>query len=105
MPEITVVAVITATPESAAEVEEALRTLVAATHGEEGCLTYSLQRAADNPAKFVTVEKWASKEALDGHFTSPHMAAAGAAMQRLAEPPVVVVGETVPLGDPAKGTF
>jgi quinol monooxygenase YgiN len=105
MSEITVVAIITATPESAADVEKALSTLVEATHTEEGCLTYSLQRAVDDPTKFVTVEKWASKEALDGHFVSPHMAAVGQAMGQLAEPPTIVICNPIPLGDPAKGLF
>ena len=102
---VTVVAIITAKPEGADEVEQALRTLVAAVHSEDGCLTYSLQRAKDNPAKFITIEKWESQAHLDKHFTSPNMAAVGSAMQNLAEPPVIVMGSTIPIGDPAKGTF
>ena len=48
MSEISTVALITAKEGSADVVEQALRTLAAATHDEEGCLHYSLHRGVQD---------------------------------------------------------
>jgi quinol monooxygenase YgiN len=99
---LSVVAVITAQPDAAEEVFAALKGLGEATHTEEGCLVYSVARVVGDPAKFITIEKWTSQEALDGHLNSPHMAGMADAMKKLAEAPIILPGFPVELGDPAK---
>ena len=75
-----VIAVIPGKPEAADEVREALTTLVAATRQEEGCVSYDLNESTAVPGTFVTDEVWTDQAALDGHMTTPHIAAAFAAV-------------------------
>lgn len=74
------IAVIPGKPEAADAVREALSTLAAATRQEEGCVSYELNESAATPGTFVTVEVWRDQAALDGHMTTPHIAAAFAAV-------------------------
>ena len=99
-------AVITGVPGSGDRLEELLVELAAGTHAEEGCLLYSLQRAVENPDQFVTVEKWTSQEALDGHLSSPHVQAALAgAGEILAGPPMIIPTRPVAAGDAEKTRY
>ncbi len=99
-------AVITGVPGSGDRLESMLIELAAGTHTEAGCLLYSLQRAVENPDQFVTVEKWTSKEALDGHMASPHLQAALAgAGEILAGPPMIIATLPVTAGDAAKARY
>lgn len=91
MPELTVVAVLTAKPEAADAIRDGMAKLTAAARTEDGCISYDLFVDSGNPARFVTVEKWASQEALDAHFASPAMAEAGASFTGLDGAPVIVV--------------
>lgn len=103
---ISTVAIITAKPGSGDEVETILSTLAEATHGEEGCQLYSLQRGIEDSNVFVTIEKWDSAEALAGHMASEHIATAlGAAGELLAEPPRIVPASPVGVGETGKGAF
>ncbi len=79
MSELQVVATIPAKPEAADAIREALKTLVAATLEEQGCLAYELFESASAPGTFVTVERWVDSAALDAHMAMPHVAAAFAA--------------------------
>ncbi len=100
------VAVITAKPESADEVAALLSQLAADTHGEAGCILYSLQRGLQDPSVFVTVEKWESQEALQQHLASPHVGAVLAkAGDLLAAAPQIIATEHVEAGDPAKNSY
>ncbi len=76
MSEISTVVIITAKPGSGPDVEQALRTLAAATHAEPGCLLFSLQQGMRDPDVFVTVEKWDSLDSLETHLASDHLAEA-----------------------------
>ncbi|MEO8889391.1 MAG: putative quinol monooxygenase [Jatrophihabitantaceae bacterium] len=106
MSEINTIAIITAKPGSADAVEQALRTLAEATHGEQGCIRYTLNRGLQDPNVFVTIEKWRSQEDLDGHMASPHVAATfAAAGEHLAAAPVIVPAEALSVGDAAKSAF
>lgn len=106
MSEISTVAVITAKPGSGPFVESALRELAVATHAEEGCLLYSLQRGLADENVFVTVEKWTSQEALDQHLASPHVQAAiAAANEHLAAPLQIIPTQLLEAGDEAKRTY
>ena len=90
MPDIDVVALITAKPGSEDAVREALSELVEPTRAEEGCIDYYLTVSAADPTVFVTVERWRSQENLDAHMRTPHIAAAfAAAGEHLAAPPAI----------------
>ena len=98
------VAVIAGKPGTGDQLEAALRELAAATHDEEGCLQYSLQRGLAEPDTFVTVEKWRSQDDLDAHMQTPHIAAAlGVATDLLARDIVIVPTTVLDVGE--KGTF
>ena len=58
MSEVVVVAVAQAAPGKQAEAEVLLRSAIAPTHAEEGCITYALHRDAADPTRFVYVERW-----------------------------------------------
>lgn len=106
MAELSTVAVITGKPGTGDVLEEALRALAEETHGEDGCVLYSLQRGIRDRDTFVTVEKWESAGHLDAHLASPHVAAAlTAAADLLAEPPRIVATEPLTVGDPAKAAY
>lgn len=106
MSTINTTAVLTAKPEAADEVQTILTTLAEATHGETGCLLYSLQRGVEDRNVFVTVEKWTSLDALHEHLGSAHVAAAlERAGDLLSVPPQVIATEELPAGDPAKNTY
>jgi quinol monooxygenase YgiN len=101
-----VIAHLQVTPGHEAEVEAALSELVDATHGEAGCQTYALHRDPDDPGAYTFVERWTSMVALENHRHQPHMAAfAEKAGALLAAPPDIRVVESVPLGDPMKGSL
>ncbi len=106
MSEISTVAIIKAKPENADDIAAGLIALATATHAEPGCILYSLQRGVEDPNTFVTIEKWESMEALQGHMHSPHMAEAMKVLGgALAESPIIVPGTALPAGDPAKSAF
>ena len=72
---IAVVATFQARPGKEVELKQALISLVAPTRQEAGCLNYDLHASPEDPAKFLFHENWASKELLDAHLKSPHIAA------------------------------
>jgi quinol monooxygenase YgiN len=74
MPNLDVVALITAKPGSEVIVEEALQRLVVASRGDRGCISYDLYASESVPGTFVTIEAWGSREDLDTHMASPHIA-------------------------------
>ena len=72
---ITVVATFEARPGKEAELKKALLSLPGPTRKEAGCINYDLHILPENPAKFLFYENWTSKELLDAHLKSPHIAA------------------------------
>ena len=83
-----VVATIIALAGSHDVVRTALTDLVAATRTEEGCVSYELFESAASAGTFITVETWRSAADLAEHMTTPHIAAALAAVDgHLAQPP------------------
>jgi quinol monooxygenase YgiN len=46
-----------------------------ASRKEEGCLHYVWSADLEDPNRLHIAEKWVSQEALDHHFTLPHVAA------------------------------
>ncbi|MFM2083019.1 MAG: hypothetical protein RL380_1710 [Verrucomicrobiota bacterium] len=74
MKTVTVIATFQAKPGQETKLRESLLGLLAPTRREPGCLNYDLHQSPDDPAKFLFHENWASKEALDAHLKSPHVA-------------------------------
>ena len=72
---ITVVATFQARPGKENELKTALLTLTGPTRKEAGCLNYDLHQSSEDPGKFLFHENWTSKELLDAHLKSPHIAA------------------------------
>jgi quinol monooxygenase YgiN len=107
MSEVVVVAVVSAAAGKGAEVEALITGfLIPPTHGEDGCITFALHRDVADPDRFVLVERWVSREALDRHLAADHLAAFRAAVGPLsAAPAQVIVMEALPAGDPAKGSL
>ncbi|MDH4301871.1 MAG: antibiotic biosynthesis monooxygenase [Nitrospira sp.] len=76
-----VIARATAKPDHVIQVREILSALVEPTRREHGCLSYQLLENEADPTDFAFVEQWASAEAEQAHFTTPHVLSA---LQRLA---------------------
>ena len=98
MSEVTVVAVFTVKEEHEEEALAILEGVVEATHGEEGCLLYTLHKANSKPQTYTIVEKWRSQDDLQSHFTQPHMQPMTEAVGMLAEPPTILFCDPVPVG-------
>jgi len=54
--------------------------VMAATHQESGCISYTFSADLADEGLFRVFEEWESQEALDAHFKTPHMASFQAAM-------------------------
>ena len=65
-------------------VRSALQTMEQETRKEPGCITYAFATEINDPTTIRLVEQWQSMAALEEHFHSPHMAAFGAALGKLA---------------------
>ena len=66
--------------------DEAVRAateMMAETHKEAGCISYTFSGDLTDPGGFRIFEEWESQEALDAHFKAPHMAAFQAAIGKL----------------------
>ena len=57
------------------EIRPALEEMVTATRAEPGCIAYSYAVDALDPAVIHLIERWRTREALEAHFVTPHMAA------------------------------
>lgn len=55
------------------ELEEMLRTLIAPTLKEEGCINYNFHKSQDNPKQFMFYENWDSQESFTKHINSSHV--------------------------------
>lgn len=97
---VVVVAHIHAREGKEADTEAALSELVVATQKEEGCLFYALHKNVEDPRDFTTVEKWASPEAVAGHFETDHLKAVlGRVEELLDQAPDIRTFAAIPLGD------
>ena len=104
MAEIVVVGALKARPGKEEDTREALAGLLAPTHAESGCIVYALHQGADDPTRFAFIERWESREQLDAHLRTPHIAALLERVDELlSEPPDIVVYEPVPGGEQRKG--
>jgi len=103
--EVTVVATMKIKPEDEERALGILESVIAASHGEEGCVKYTLHRAKNEPGAFSIVEVWRSQDDLDAHFKEPHLAPITEALELLVEPPQILFCEPLPVGDPEKGAL
>jgi quinol monooxygenase YgiN len=72
MPDLIVVATITAHTGSELLVRSALDQVVPPSRAEAGCIRYDLHQDLGNPATFVMLEAWDDAEALALHEATPH---------------------------------
>lgn len=70
---VRVIATLVAQEGKAEDLSSLLRKLIAPTRAEPGCRHYELWQNESNPNEFCFVEEWASPEALDAHFETPHI--------------------------------
>ncbi|WP_313549816.1 putative quinol monooxygenase [Pseudomonas sp.] len=69
---ISVIASIQTRSEHEQEVVEAIRACISLSEAEEGCLLYSCHKDINISGRFVFIERWASKDALDRHVQTVH---------------------------------
>ena len=85
---ITVIARFKAMEGMDAKLKELLLTLIEPSRSDEGCISYELHQAINDPALFIFYEIWQSKEYLDKHSTTSHVQhCRSKAKNLLAEPP------------------
>ena len=53
---------------------EAAIVMMQETRKEPGCISYTFSASLEEPGTYRIFEEWESQEALDAHFTAPHMA-------------------------------
>ncbi len=71
---IHVIAIIKAKKEHIEEVKSELLKLIKPTREtDEGCIQYDLTESSDDPALFIFIERWESKELLDKHASQKHV--------------------------------
>jgi quinol monooxygenase YgiN len=83
MKTITVVATFQARPGKETALRAALTGLLAPTRKETGCINYDLHQSTENPADFLFHENWTSRELLEIHLKSAHIAALGQRIDEL----------------------
>lgn len=71
---IYVVATLTIKPGTNADLLEAAKPCIEGTRNEPGCISYDLNQSQTDKNTMVFVERWESRDALQSHFTAPHMA-------------------------------
>jgi len=96
MAEVVVVAVAKCKDGEAERMRAVMSEVAAASNEEEGCLSYVIHGDKNEPNRLVVVERWASQEALDNHFTLPHTQKVGENIDALAEPPQIYFCEELP---------
>ncbi|MFD1951554.1 putative quinol monooxygenase [Sphingomonas arantia] len=73
MPEqLTLIAKLTAKPETADDIGEGLSALLVQTRSEEGSIDYHFHRDNDDPTVWIIYENWRSRADLDAHFEQPY---------------------------------
>lgn len=82
---LTILVLIPAKPGRADALDAALKSLLAPTRKEQGCISYDAHRSNDDPNLFMMYETWESQAALDKHFEQPHMKDAIAQLPDLVE--------------------
>jgi quinol monooxygenase YgiN len=104
MSETVVVARARARAGKESDLEAALLEAIPPTHAEPGCSKYALHRCVEDPASFVLIERWSSKEALGEHLSAPHIQKLFAKLPDLVDgAPEIRVYKPIAAGRPDKG--
>lgn len=74
MKNLTIIANVVAKADAIELVKSELLKLIIPTRMEEGCMQYDLHQDDLNPEHFVFYEKWASRELLQHHLATAHIA-------------------------------
>ena len=56
-----------------ATIRPLMRKVIAATHAEDGCLSYAYAEDVAEPGLIRVSEAWRNRECLTAHFQTPHM--------------------------------
>jgi quinol monooxygenase YgiN len=105
MAEVVVVGAFTAKPGNEQDAKQAFERLIEPTHNEPGCILYALHEGADDPARLVFIERWASREDLDAHLESDHIADVLQRVDELFQTSDITVYNQLPGGEPKKGSL
>jgi quinol monooxygenase YgiN len=73
MPNLTIVANITAKADKIDLVKAELEKLIDITRAEEGCIHYDLYQDNENPAHFLFYENWESRKLWQAHMGNQHL--------------------------------
>ncbi len=76
MANIRAVAHIRARADKVEEMRAVLTALLEPTRREDGCVSYILTQNLDDPTDFTFIEEWKSREAIQAHLGSEHVAEA-----------------------------
>lgn len=76
-------------PERKADLVRLATDLFGPSRAEAGCISYNCYQQADDPNAFLFFEEWASQDAIDRHFQTPHF------KRFMAEFPAMIVGTPV----------
>lgn len=83
-----VIAELVAKPGQEATVRTALSNFARRVPKEAGCISYHLHEDVAAPGRFLTYEVWQDKAAIEAHFQTPQMKAAGPALAKLLAKPL-----------------
>jgi quinol monooxygenase YgiN len=88
---VKVMAILTARPGKAAELQGLLDGMIAASRAEAGNLRYDLWQDQTDPARLVLDELYADAEAVAAHRATPHFRQYASVINDLAERTVMVL--------------
>lgn len=74
VPGCTIIGMVYGRPDKRDELLALLRSFVAPTRAEAGCIEYQFHVSQDDPNAFMFYENWTSREALAEHLDTPHIA-------------------------------
>ena len=80
---IVVTGTVEATEETFERVRDASLAHVRRSREEPGCLSHSVQIDCEAPLRFVFLERWSDRAALDAHFAAPSAALLVATLREL----------------------
>lgn len=69
--------------------------LIEASRKEAGCLRYEFHVDNNNPHRFLMIEEWTDKAALELHKTTPHFQALGQQLAGLIEVEIIELSKLV----------
>lgn len=91
---IIVIAEATARPEHRDALAAELAKCCVASRNDPGCLAYSFQSNVEDANAFSSIERWETREDLDAHLATPHVAELlGYLPDKVTGPPVITVHE------------